>query len=450
MSPERRLLAGWGRTAPSAARLVAVGDRDGAVAAVRQAGRRGVVGRGLGRAYNDAAQNAGGLVADATGLGAIAWHDRPAGLVRVGAGVSIDALIRWALTQGWFVPVSPGTRQVTVGGAIAADIHGKNHHRSGSWGAHTTEITLVDGEGGVRVLGPTTTPGPFGATVGGLGLTGLVVEAVLRLTPVATSRVTVDTERAADLDDVLDRMASRDHEYAYSVAWIDLLARGASLGRSVLTRGDFASPADLRDGDDPLAFDPLGPVPAPPWVPPGLLNRATIGAFNEAWFRRAPVERRGELQTVGAFFHPLDAVEGWNRLYGRAGFVQWQGVVPFAATETLREVVGRLSAARVPTFLAVLKRFGPGSDAPLSFPAEGWTLALDVPAGVDGLAGLLDGLDELVVGAGGRLYLAKDGRVRPELVPVMYPRLDEWRHERARLDPEGRFRSDLGRRLGLV
>lgn len=416
--------------------------------AVSAAGRRGVLARGLGRSYGDAAQNAGGTVLDMTGRDAILAIDSVTGCVEVEAGVSIDRLIRTLLPKGWFVPVSPGTRQVTIGGAIAADVHGKNHHRDGSFGNHVQQITLVTGDGQVRLV--TAGEPLFWATVGGMGLTGVILRARVRMKRVATSTVLVDTTRCTDLDVVLAAMED-DDRYDYSVAWLDCLARGRALGRSVLTRGRFAAgdELDTRRRRDPLGFSARTVIGAPPFVPGGLLNQRTVGAFNEMWFRKAPLRRQGEPQSVGAFFHPLDGVADWNRIYGSRGFLQYQVLVPLDASDTLREVVETFSNHGLASFLTVLKRMGPGNPGYLSFPHPGWTLTLDVPAGDPQVGRLLDRLDARVLAVGGRSYFAKDSRMTARSAHAMYPRLAEWNQVRARFDPEGVFMSDLSRRVQL-
>ncbi|MFF8276595.1 FAD-binding protein [Streptomyces lateritius] len=442
-------LTGWGRTAPTLARVLRPRSYEEASDAVRACGARGSIARGLGRAYGDAAQNAGGSVLDMTGLDRVRTIDATAGLVVCDAGVSLHRLMEVLLPLGWFVPVSPGTRYVTVGGAIGADIHGKNHHVSGSFARHVTSLELLTADGEIRTVVPGTDL--FDATAGGMGLTGVILSATLRLLPVETSLMTVDTERAGDLDDLMARLTATDHHYRYSVAWIDLLARGAATGRSVLTRGDHA-PYDAlprRARRAPLAFRPGRLPAAPALVPEGLLGRTTVGLFNDVWYRRAPRHRTGELQRLSAFFHPLDGVPHWNRIYGRGGFVQYQFVVGHGHEETLRRIVQRIARRGCPSFLAVLKRFGEGDPGWLSFPMPGWTLALDIPARLSGLGAFLDELDEEVVDAGGRVYLAKDSRLRPDLLDAMYPRLADFRALRAALDPRSVFTSDLSRRLAL-
>ena len=411
-------------------------------AALADPGPRGVLARGLGRSYGDAAQNAGGRVLLMEGLDSIRDVDLASGVVTVDAGVSIESLTRTLLPLGLFVHVTPGTWFVTVGGAIAADVHGKNHHRDGSFCDHVLSFELLT-PAGERV---TVEPGDelFHATAGGMGLTGVILSARLQMLHVESSRMVVDRERASDLDDVMARMLERDHEYRYSVAWIDCLARGGSLGRSVLIRGDHA-----RDGQRNGGFGGVR-VSAPPWVPGGLLRRSTIRAFNEAYYRAAPRRETGRTEGVREFFYPLDSVGGWNRIYGPSGFLQYQLVVPYGREDAVRESLERLSGAGAPSFLAVLKRFGEQRTGMISFPMEGWTLALDIPAAVPGLAPLLDGLDEVVAEAGGRVYLAKDSRLRPDVLASMYGRLGEWRAARERVDPAGAMRSDLARRLELV
>lgn len=445
------MVSGWGGTPATASLVSRPTSADELVKSTLDAGPRGVIARGLGRAYGDAAMNAGGLVVEATGVSGVLDLDPTTGVVRALAGTSLDDLMRVSIPQGWFPPVTPGTKFVTLGGAIASDVHGKDHHAAGTFGSHVRSIVLALPDGTVRTLTPDETPEEFWATCGGMGLTGTIVEATVALRPIESSLISVDIDRAPDLETLMTLLSEGESRHRYSVAWIDLLARGRHLGRSVLYQGDFASWVRVEGevGGDPLAFDPPSLIPAPP-APSGLVNRWTIQAFNELWYRKEPKRRRGQLRTITSFFYPLDMLDRWNRLYGRRGFLQWQPLIPFGREDVLRSVIESIAGNHSASFLAVLKRFGPANPGPLSFPAPGWTLAFDLPAGDPSLGALLARLDREVADAGGRVYLAKDSCLHPDLVPTMYPRLDEWRAVRDRLDPDRRLVSDLARRLRLL
>jgi len=445
-------LTGWGRTAPSTAQVYQPHTLEQIQGLIQAASPASLIPRGLGRAYGNPAQCAGGAVLDLAAFDHIDLDGTNAS-VTAGAGVSLDALLRVIVPAGFFLPVTPGTRNVSVGGAIAADVHGKNHHGEGSFASHVLRLQLVDGTGQLRELSPSNpaTAAAFWATAGGMGLTGVITEASFRLIPIETSLISVDTDRYGDLNSLMAAMVEADTRYRYSVAWVDSLHHA---GRGVLTCGDHASLAQLRQqapelAGEPLAYDPKALASAPPFLPGGLLNTWTVRAFNETWFRKAPKHRVGELQAIGPYFHPLDGVSDWNRIYGPAGFLQYQFAIPDAASELVPETLAALRKIGAPSFLTVLKRFGPGNPGPLSFPIAGWTLAADVSAAVSGLFEMLDRLDLAVAAAGGRLYLAKDSRQSASMLQRSYPHLAEWRDQRALLDPLGVFSSDLARRVEL-
>ncbi len=446
-------LHGWGRASGSMSHLAQIESVADAVSALRTSDNRGVVPRGLGRSYGDAAQNAGGMTLDLTKLNKIlsvdAAADPPTATVQ--AGVSLDVLMRALLPFGLWVPVLPGTRQVTVGGAIAADVHGKNHHTQGSFGNHVQSLDLLMADGEVHTLTPNgETERVFWATIGGMGLTGAVLSATVVLQRTETAYFTVDTDRAADIDDLMQKMSAGDDNYTYSVAWFDAVTRGKQMGRAVLTRGNKARlselPAKLKR--DPLKFvaPSLGTIPE--IFPNRMVNKATAKAFSTAWYLKAPKHRVGELQNITQFFHPLDIVAEWNRVYGPNGFLQYQFVVPFDRADTFRRCFEMIVRSDHLSCLNVLKRFGPGNPAPLSFPMPGWTLTVDLPI-EHGLDRLCDALDEQVVDAGGRVYLAKDSRLSATMFKRMYPRLDEFLTVRREVDPTGMFNSDLARRLEI-
>ena len=445
-------LNGWGLTIPSGSLLGQVAPEQ-LSAAVAGADQRGVIMRGLGRSYGDPAQNSGGRVLTLNSSLLEIELDVATGIVRAGGGVSLHDLLEIIVPQGFFVPVTPGTRFVTVGGAIASDIHGKNHHLEGSFGNHVEDIELLVADGSIRVISPHQESELFWATIGGMGLTGVILNARFRLLRIETSRCVVATQRCENIDVLMSVMAESDDNYRYSVAWTDLLATGSRLGRSVLWRGDHAAVGDLDQSstEDPLIYEPQHVLTVPPLVPTqGFVNPLTSRIFSEFWYRRAPKHRTGEIKSIASFFHPLDAIGSWNRLYGRQGFLQYQFVVPFAEGEVLKVIVERFARAKVASPLVVLKRFGNGNEGHLSFPMPGWTLTVDIPAGIEGLATLLHEIDDLVLNAGGRHYLAKDAHMNSEVVRRGYPRLEEWQKIQRLIDPQGRWQSDQARRLHLI
>jgi decaprenylphospho-beta-D-ribofuranose 2-oxidase len=448
------LLTGWGNTTASGARLLRPAGIEQVIEAIGRPGRA-VLARGLGRGYGDSAQSAGGDVLSMVRLDDLEL-DQQSGIAVVGAGLSIDTLLRVTVPRGWFVAVTPGTRFVTIGGAIAADVHGKNHHVDGSFAHHVLWLDLVDGTGTLRRLSPSATAPEadreaFWATAGGLGLTGVITRAALRLRPIASSWMSVDTERADGLDQLMNRLREHDRRFPYTVAWLDVLARDRRLGRGVITSGVHTDREQVRANSigDPTSYRPHRRLTAP-MTPVGTVTPLSARVFNELWYRRAPRQEIAALQPLEAFFHPLDRIRSWNRLYGPRGFVQYQFVVPDGREDVVEQAVTAFGSDSSTAFLAVLKRFGDHPGGPLSFPRPGWTLAVDLPVRPGGrLAPVLDALDRVVADAGGAVYLVKDSRCRPDLVAAMYPRLDEWRMTRQRLDPERRFASDLSRRVGL-
>jgi decaprenylphospho-beta-D-ribofuranose 2-oxidase len=474
---ELRTLCGWGRTAPSRARVVRPEDAEqlGSLLAVADPARGGVIARGAGRSYGDQAQNADGVVLDMTALAWIGEPDEERCTVRVGAGATLGQLLQRLAPRGLMLPVTPGTKHVTVGGAIAADVHGKNHHRDGSFAHHLEEFAICLPGGELRRVSRDSDSELFAATIGGMGLTGVVLEATLRLESRASYELWADIERVGDLESALSLLAEDDPAHRYAIAWVDLLTgwparRGmARWGRSVVARSGYAPAArgacsDARsNGAVPhrAGGSDAGPARAgspfraharlrvPRGFPGGALNPATARAFNTLRWSASPRRARGRPVDPESHFFPLDALEHWSRLYGRQGLVQYQFAVPRGQEHALVDVVAHLVAARLPMYLAVLKRFGAGSGGLLSFPAPGFTMAIDLPAGAPGLRAALRHADELVAGAGGRVYLAKDALLHPDALAAMYPQLERFRAVRASVDPEGVLTSDMGRRLGL-
>ena len=444
------MLSGWGRYPALDCRLERLRRREDLPGLLDRGTT--LIARGNGRSYGDAALNPD-LTLSMRAMNRMCTFDAGTGRLDCEAGVLLADLLETFVPRGWFPPVAPGTRLVTVGGMIAADVHGKNHHRDGTFGAHVESLTLAGADGAIRECSRAENADLFRATLGGMGLTGVILSARFRLRPVETAFVMAETLAARDLDETMALFeASRD--WPHSVAWIDCLARGAGLGRAVMTRGAFMERGALPPGlaSDPLCLARAGKLRVPADVPSALLNRVSIGIFNELCYRRGQGRARSGARPVhfDRFFFPLDRIEAWNRLYGRRGFVQYQCVLPKGESEAgVAALLERVAASGQGSFLGVLKLFGPVGEGLMSFPMEGYTLALDFPVR-SGTAALLDGLDEITHRHGGRVYLAKDAHCAPARLREGYPRLGAF--EAVRAEAAGalpRFASALSRRLAL-
>jgi decaprenylphospho-beta-D-ribofuranose 2-oxidase len=432
-------LTGWGRS-PAAACDAARPERFAeAVDGFTQDRAAGGIGLyGAGRSYGDAALNSGGTALITTRLDRILAFDAATGLIQVEPGVDFRRLLKSFLPRGWLVPVTPGTGFTTIGGAVANDVHGKNHELDGSFGQHVTELDLLTPDGVTRTLVPS--DDLFRATVGGVGLTGFITRVAFRMKRVPGGQVRVREERAENLDAFLAAMQDAAGA-SYAVGWIDGAAGGNRLGRGILetaepVEGDFTQPPE-HGRAIPVDF-------------PGFaLNPLSVAAFNEVYFNRVPRSGRTGEKPWGTFLYPLDAIHGWNRIYGKRGFVQFQCVVPFdTGPRALRALLEVIAASHRASFLAVLKRMGAGRAGFLSFPMPGLTLALDFPRG-PGIEALYARLCGITLDAGGRVYLAKDALLDAATFRHMYPEFGRFAATRQAVDPSRRLQTDMARRLRL-
>jgi decaprenylphospho-beta-D-ribofuranose 2-oxidase len=445
------IVRGWGGGEGARAAIVAPRDVDDLRVAIdtRRASARsddpsvGAIARGMGRSYGDAAQLAGGLLLDMTRQRQFTL-DRVRGTVTAQAGTTIGQLLEALVPLGWMLPVVPGTQHVTVGGAIASDIHGKNHGVAGTFGSHVQALGLMTSSGDELELGPRSGGELFAATLGGMGLTGVILWARIALKRIEGPLLRVDSDRVQTLDGALAALTAPGG--GHRIAWLDLLS--ARPARGVVTRAEHAGRTAGAAGAAGSATVRARATVPERW-PAAVLRPQTVRAFNELRFRRSRTET-GRLVGLGAHLFPLDSLDAWPRLYGRLGFVQYQIAVPCGSEGVLETAIERLRRYGVPCYLATLKDLGPANEAPLSFPIAGWTLALDLPGAAPGLGSALSGLDEVVAGTGGRVYLTKDARLESGVLSAMYPRLEEWRAVRDRADPDRVWRSDLALRTGLI
>ncbi len=407
--------------------------------------------RGKGRSYGDAALNPAGCTLLTTNLNRVLDFDDQLGVLRCEAGLTLQKINELFIPQGWFPMVTPGTQFVTIGGAVAFDVHGKNHHIDSSFCRYVHSFTLLTASGRYMLCSRTENSDLFWATVGGMGLTGIITEVEFSLRRIETAYIRSHTFKAKNLDEAFALFDQHDSHYPYSVAWIDCLASGDSLGRSIVMFGDHAEPTDLTEQQkkSALSIREKHRFTIPIDLPGGILNRFTVGSFNALYYHKHLGKEHSSIIDWDSYFYPLDFLWDWNRLYGKKGFTQYQFVVPLEKSHTaISKVLEIISKKGWGSFLSVLKRLGE-QDGWLSFPFPGYTLAIDMPI-KPGLWELLDELDQVVMEHGGRVYLAKDVRLSPDTFRAMYPKFNRWLKVKRAIDPENRFSSALATRLNLT
>lgn len=433
-------LSGWGRHPWQATRVHGSESLESSSATAR-------LSRGLGRAYGDAALpvQADDDVLVTPLADRILRFDEDSAVLRAEAGLELGELYRLMLPRGFFTPVAPGTRHVTLGGMVAADIHGKNHHVSGTFGRHVRALRMRVGDGRILECSRELHAELFAATLGGMGLTGHILEVEAQLERVESPWIYEESERKDTLEEVFASLREASATWPMTVAWIDTSSRGADMGRGIVMRGRWATRAEA-----PSAAPKHNPRLRVPFdFPNGLVNPLTIGILNRAWFAKHPRQPVKRFVAPESFFWILDMVDDWNRVFGRHGFTQYQCVLP-SDVQVFRGFLSLFQRLGACSFVTVLKDCGELGEGLLSFPKQGSTIAVDVPlhSAEHGLQ-ITTAMNEYVLGHGGRVYLAKDAFSRAPEIAAMYPRLEEWREIRHRYDPSGHIRSALGVRCGL-
>ena len=426
-------LSGWGRYPIAHCREQRGEDLEAITAGV-------VLTRGLGRSYGDASLPAAGthIVAASPLADRFLAFDPETGIVRAEAGLSLQQLNDWSLPRGWFTPVTPGTQFVTLGGMVAADVHGKNHHVDGCFGEHVAALRMRVADGRIIECSDAHEAALFRATIGGMGLTGHILEVQFRLRKIPSPWLWVESERLPHIDRLVEAVKQSSAAWPFTACWMDGLSRGAGLGRGIVLRGRWAEPSEAPPKLPPKKLTIAVPFTLPNWA----LSVPAVTAFNALIYWRHGARMRREVAHPATFFYPLDVIHEWNRVYGRRGFTQYQCVLPTSGTDgcaqRFLEIMHRHGGM---PFLCVVKDCGAEGKGMLSFPKPGITLALDFPMDGERTQRLVDALNEAVIAAGGRIYLAKDALTRPEHFRAMEPRLDAWNAVRRQWDPTGRFRS---------
>jgi FAD/FMN-containing dehydrogenase len=443
-------LSGWGRYERLPCDVYRPEQARGIEQVLRSGQHDHYIARGLGRSYGDTAVNEGGGVIDFSRLNRMMAFDPASGILECEAGVSLADIIAVFLPQGWFLPVTPGTKFVTVGGAIANDVHGKNHHRDGTFGQFVIDFGLFTPARGLQACSRAYNPGLFWATIGGIGLTGIILTARIQLMRVPSAYISVDYHKSRNLEDALATMDTTDDRYQYSVAWVNCLARGKKLGQSVLMRGNHATldqlPARLRQLPYQVSTRREKNVPVD--FPGAVLNAPFLRLFNKLFYGTHRTAK-GVITDYNRYFYPLDSILHWNRMYGKRGFVQYQATLPAENVGGLVRLLERLGESGRASFLGVLKCFGESGSGLLSHPMKGYTLTLDIP-NKQGLPPFLRELDDIVLDHGGRLYLAKDATTSGEAIAQMYPNLAAFCAIKGEVDPDNRLSSSMARRLGIL
>jgi len=437
-------ISNWGRYPGVEGSLFRISEREQAAAVVAE--KSPLIARGLGRCYGDS--SLAETMLSMPSYNRITAFDPDTGEISCQAGVSIAELLETFLPRGWFPPVTPGTKFITIGGAIASDVHGKNHHVEGSFCRHVESLLLMTADGETLECSRESNPEIFAATCGGMGLTGLILSATFRLKPVETAFIREETIVARNLDEIMS-IFEESTDWTYSVAWIDCLAKGMNLGRSVMMRGEHALIEELDDKRATSPFDPKSSLKlnVPIDLPSFTLNNLTVSVFNYLIYHK--YSNASMISSYDSFFYPLDSIDNWNRIYGRKGFTQYQCVLPRSSSARgMQQILGKISKSGMGSFLAVLKLFGQQDDF-ISFPMEGYTLALDFPISRR-LFPLLEELDRIVLDHGGRLYLTKHARMSPEIFSEGYPHAREFIERIEAIDPEGKFRSLQSDRLEMT
>jgi decaprenylphospho-beta-D-ribofuranose 2-oxidase len=430
-------ISGWGNYPSQEAQLLTPSSPTSLNVFVRQ--EKTLIARGMGRSYGDSA-NASKVLQTLYCDHFIAF-DENTGMLTAEGGITLREILKVIVPKGWFLPVTPGTSYVTLGGAIASDVHGKNHHIAGTFGQHISSLCLVLGTGEVVTVSPQDKVDLFLATCGGMGLTGVIISATIQLLPIRSSFINQKTIKADCIEAACEAFEDNSN-VTYSVAWIDCLTKGKSLGRSVLMLGEHAEEGGLE-------INLKEPVALPLHTPSALLNSVTMKAFNNAYWLKAK-HNHIDIVPLMPYFYPLDSVGAWNKLYGKAGFLQFQCVVPKdAGIANMRKLLTEIAESGEGSFLAVLKQFGKTNNNLLSFPTEGYTLALDFKVTASTIE-TLRRLEKLVLGMGGRLYLTKDAVMQEDTFKATYPNWEKFESVREKYGAIGKFSSSQSKRLGLV